>query len=137
MTYSSKGKGMQEFFTFLLPYDSGYSRPEVVETIVKNGRAFAIKYKDYVDLLVFGDGESIVKTEFFESNFRWLWARMSVDDDLPEEFVLIGGKYFAVAGKEIIKYRKVLNFATARRFGNQFNLRTSDSIVSASLSKKT
>jgi hypothetical protein len=137
MTYFSKGKGMQEFFTFMLPYDSGFSRPEVVETVLKNGRAFAIRYKNYMDFLVFGDGESIVKTEFFDSNFRWLWARMNVEDDLPEEFVLIGGKYFAVAGKEIINYRKVLNFATARRFGNQFNLHTSDSIISASLSKKS
>ncbi len=137
MRFSSVGKGIQEFFTFIIPYEGGSPKPEVFETEVSNGRAFAIKYRDYVDLFVFGDGESIVRTEFFDTNFRWLWARMNSEDELPEEFVLIGGKYFAINGREIVNYPKILNFATARRFGDQINLRTSDSIISASLSKKS
>lgn len=137
MSFASKAKGIQEFFTFMLPYDNSDSKPEAFETEVANGRAFAIRNGQYIDLLVFGDGESIVRTEFFDSNFRWLWARMNLDDELPEEFVLIGGKYFSFDGREILNHPKVLNFATARRFGKQFNLRTSDSVISTSLSKKS
>ncbi len=137
MQFSANSKGIQEFYTFLLPYDSALAKPEVFETEVANGRAFAIRNNQYIDLLVFGDGESLIHTEFFDSNFRWLWARMGVEDKMPEEYVLIGGKYFAVDGKEIINYPKNLNFATARRFGDQLNLHTSDSIISASLSKKS
>lgn len=133
MRFSSVGNGTQEFFTFLLPTEKGFSKPEVFETEVINGRAFIIKYRSYTDLLVFGDGETIIHTEFFDTNFRFLWARLSESDSLPEEFVLIGGKYFSLDGREIINYPDRLKFATARRFGNQLNVHTSENIISISL----
>lgn len=134
MRFSSNGSGMQEFFTFLLPHETGFPKPEVFETEVAGGRAFVIKYRTYTDLLVFGDGEQIINTEFFNTNFNFLWARLSQEDSLPEEFVLIGGKHFSLGGREVFNYRNKLKFATARRFGNQLNVRTSENILSISLS---
>ena len=103
------------------------------ETDVINGRAFVIKYRNYTDLLVFGDGEKIIRTEFFDTNFRFLWARLSEEDSLPEEFVLIGGTHFSLDGREIINHTKKLKFATARRFGNQLNIKTSENTHTFSL----
>ncbi len=133
MCFSSSGRGNQEFFTFFLPEEKEFSKPEVFEIDVINGRAFVVKYRDYIDLLVFSDGEKIVRTEFFNTDFNFLWARLSAADSLPEEFVLIGGKHFSLAGREILNHPKKFDFATARRFGNQLNVRTSETVLSVSL----
>ena len=136
LRFVSKGIGAQEFFTFLLPNESGFTAPEVFETEVIGGRAFVVNYRDYRDVFVFADGEQIVRTELFNTNFRFLWARLSVDEDLPEEFVLIGGTNFSLAGREVINYPNELKFAVARRLGNRLNVRTSESIFSVSLPQK-
>ncbi len=135
-SFVSKGIGRQEFFTFLLPSENGLEKPEVFETPVANGRAFVIKFRDYTDLLVFADGGQIVRTEFFNTNFRYTWARLSANENLPEEFVLIGGSNFSLGQREIINYPKKLKFASARRFGNKVNVRTNDTIFSVSLPQK-
>ena len=77
LRFMSKGIGAQEFFTFLLPNDGAFAAPQVFETEVSGGRAFVIKYRDYRDIFVFTDGEQIVHTELFNTNFRFLWARLS------------------------------------------------------------
>ena len=87
--FASSGIGAQEFFTFLLPTETGVDAPQVYETEVRGGRAFVINFKGYQDLLVFADEGQIVRTEFFNTNFRFLWARLSEGEILPEEFVLI------------------------------------------------
>jgi hypothetical protein len=134
--FVSKGIGSQEFFTFLLPNEVGFTAPEVFETQVSGGRAFVIKYRDYHDVFVFADGDQIVRTELFNTNFRFLWARLSADEDLPEEFVMVGGKHFSLGGREIINYPNELKFAIARRLGNRLNVRTSESVFSVSLPQK-
>ena len=136
LRFVSKGVGAQEFFTFLLPNEKGFTAPEVFETEVSGGRAFVIKYRDYQDIFVFTDGEQIVRTELFNTNFRFLWARLSANEDLPEEFVLVGGTNFSLAGREIINYPQKLDFAVARRLGNRLNVRTSESVFSVSLPQK-
>jgi hypothetical protein len=133
LRYISKGVGPQEFFTFMLPTDAGYYHPEVFETEVTGGRAFVINYQDYQDFFVFADGEHIVRTELFNTGFRFLWARLAIGDKLPEEFVLIDGKHFSLNGREIINYPKKLDFAVARRFGDKLNVRTNESVFSVSL----
>ena len=137
LRFMSKGIGAQEFFTFLLPNDKSFSAPQVFETEVSGGRAFVIKYRDYSDIFVFTDGEQIVHTELFNTNFRFLWARLSEGEDLPEEFVLIGGKHFGFGGREIINHPQNLEFAIARRLGNRLNVRTSENVFSVSLPQKT
>lgn len=133
LKYVSRGTGAQEFFTFLLPTDSLSDEPEVFETPLDGGRAFVVNFRGYQDLLVFADGEQMVHTEFFDSNFRFLWARLSEGDLLPEEYVLIGGTNFVLGGREIISHPQRLEFAMARRLGDQLNVRTSESIFSLSI----
>jgi hypothetical protein len=119
-----------------LPSENGLQKPEVLETPVANGRAFVIKFRDYTDLLVFADGEQIIRTEFFNTNFRFTWARLSANENLPEEFVLIGGSKFSIGLREIINHPKTVEFATARRFGSKLNVLTNDTIFSVSLPQK-
>ncbi len=135
--FVSSGLGSQEFFTFMLPCDAGLPAPEVFETEVSGGRAFVIDYRGYQDLFVFADVEQIVRTELFNTNFRFLWARLSAGEELPEEFVLIGGTNFSLAGREIINQTQPLEFAAARRFGDKLNVQTNEGVFSASLPQKT
>ena len=137
LRFISKGIGAQEFFTFLLPNDGMFAAPQVFEAEVSGGRAFVIKYHDYQDVFVFTDGDQIVHTELFNTNFRFLWARLSEGEDLPEEFVLIGGRHFNFGGREIINHPQDLKFAIARRLGNRLNVRTSENTFSVSLPQKT
>jgi hypothetical protein len=134
LRFVSEGIGSQEFFTFMLPTGSTDEQPEVIETEVAGGRAFVINYKGYKDLFVFADVDgNLVRTELFDTDFRFLWARMSEGDTLPEEFVLINGTNFRLGGREVVNYPQRLKFATARRLGNKLNVRTDQSIFSVSI----
>lgn len=134
MQFASEGTGPQEFFTFLMPDEADFESPVVYETDVRGGRAFVIRFNNYTDLMVFSDGEQIVSTEFFNTSFRFLWARISEGGDrVPEEYVLIGGRHFSVDGCEVINYPNILEYATARRFGNQLNVQTPVSVLSIAL----
>lgn len=138
MRFTSNGTGAQEFFTFFLPTESGAAAmPEVFEQTVAGGRAFAVKYRGYLDLFVFADaGGEIVRTEIFNTNFRFFWARLSEDEQIPEEFVMVGGTHFSLGEREVINYPNELKFAVARRFGNRLNVRTDENIFSVSLPRK-
>jgi hypothetical protein len=136
LRYVSKGIGPQEFITFMLPAEKGFYLPEVFETEVVGGRAFVVNYRDYQDLFVFADGEQIIRTELFNTDFRFLWARVSSGERLPDEFVLIKGKNFSLGGRDIVTYPNELDFAMARRLGNKLNVRTSESVFSVSLPQK-
>ena len=132
--YKSVGKGPQEFFTFMIPSEIRYEKPEVFETDVDGGRAFVLNYRNYNDLFVFSDGDGeIIRTEFFNTDFRFLWARLSPGDNLPEEFVLIDGNNFSLDGRVILEEPKKLDFAIARRFGNKLYIRTSKNVFNVSL----
>ncbi len=136
LRYVSKGIGPQEFITFMVPAELGFYKPEVFETKVDNGRAFVVNYREYQDIFVYADGEQLVRTELFNTDFSFLWARLSAGEKLPEEFVLINGKNFSMSGRDIVNYPKNLGFAIARRFGNKLNVRTSESVFSVSLPQK-
>jgi hypothetical protein len=137
LRFVSKGTGAQEFFTFFLPSETLYAKPEVFEADVSGGRAFVVRFRDYSDLFVFADaGEQIVRTEIFNTNFRFFWARLSAGESLPEEFVMVGGTHFSLGAREIINYPNELKFAVARRLGNRLNVRTSENIFSVSLPQK-
>lgn len=136
VSFVSKVTGAQEFFTFILPADEYSHKPEVFEVPISGGRAFVIKYLDYSDLFIFADGDRTIRTEFFDTDFRFTWARLSAGDNLPEEFVLIDGTHFSVGSREIINYPNKSKFAIARRLGNKLNVRTSESVFSVSLPQK-
>jgi len=137
LSFSAKGTGSQEFYTFMLPSEANQAKPEVYEANVSGGRAFALNYRGYWDLFVFADSvEQIVRTEFFNTNFRFFWARLSEGETIPEEFVMIGGTQFSLGEREIINYPNEVKFAVARRFGNRLNVRTSENLFSVSLPQK-
>jgi hypothetical protein len=136
LRFVSGGRGSQEFFTFMLPCDAGLPATEVFETEVSGGRAFVIDYRGYQDLFVFADSEQIVRTEIFNTNFRFLWARLSASEELPEEFVLINGTNFSLDEREIINQSQSLDFAAARRFGDKLNVQTNEGVFSVSLPQK-
>ncbi|MEP6903363.1 MAG: alginate lyase family protein [Actinomycetota bacterium] len=137
LRFVSKGKGAQEFFTFFLPSQRGSAKPQVFETKVSGGRAFVVNYGGYSDLFVFADSdEQIVRTEIFNTNFRFFWARLSPGEQVPEEFVMIGGTNFTLGSREVINYPNELQFAVARRLGNRLNVRTSENKFSVSLPQK-
>ena len=136
LKFVSEGVGSQEFFTFLLPSEKDFAAPEVFETEVEGARAFVISYRHYTDVFVFSDGAQIVRTEFFNTDFRFFWARLSAGETLPEEFVLVGGTHFSIGAKSIINHEQPIEFATARRFGDELNVRTPESLFSVSLTQK-
>lgn len=136
LRYVSRGIGSQEFFTFMFPADPIFEAPEVVETEVSGGRAFVINYRNYQDILVYSDGEALVKTDFFDTNFRFLWARLSPNENVPDEYVLVSGTKFILKGREIINHPHPLKFVTARRLGQRLNLHTSENIFSVQLAEK-
>lgn len=136
LKFASKGAGAQEFFTFFLPDETGFAAPEVFETPLSGGRAFVISYRGYNDVFIFSDGAEIVRTEFFDTNFQFAWARLSAGENLPEEFVLVGGNHFSVRGREIVNHAGLLEFAAARRLGNRLNVRTSENMFSVSIPQK-
>lgn len=137
LQFISKGSGVQEFFTFILPGENGFLEPEAVEASAAGGRSFIIKYLNYSDLFVFVDDvDQILRTEIFDSNFRFLWARLSADEQIPQEFVMIGGTKFSIGKREIINHPNKLEFAVARRFGSKLNVKTNEGLFSISLPKK-
>jgi len=136
LRFVSTGRGSQEFFTFMMPCDAGLAAPEVFETEVSGGRAFVINYRGYHDLFVFADADQIVRTEIFNTNFRFLWARLSETEELPEEFVLINGTNFSLDNREIVNRTQPLEFAAARRFGDKLNVQTNENVFSVSLPQK-
>jgi hypothetical protein len=133
LQFQTKGAGAQEFFTFLFPTDAVSEKPAVTETQIAGGRAFVIKFRGYTDIFVYADGDEIVRTEFFDSDFRFLWARLSEGEDSPEEFVMLDGKNFVINNREIVNYPHRLSFVTARRLGSKLNVRTNESLFSVSL----
>ncbi len=138
LRFVSQSTGAQEFYTFMLPSEKGFAAPEVYETTVSGGRAFAVNYRDYWDLLVCADpGEQTVRTEFFNTNFRFFWSRMSADEKTPEEFVMIGGTYFSLGEREVINQNHELTHAAARRFGSKLNVHTAENVFSVSIPQKT
>ena len=136
LQFVSNGVGTQEFFTFLLPCKTAENAPEISEIEVSGGRAFVVNFRGYQDLLVFADGGQIVRTEIFNTNFRFLWARLGADAKLPEEFVMIGGTHFSLGKREIINQMHELEHATARRFGNKLNVQTAENSFTISLPQK-
>lgn len=134
--FASRGAGAQEFFTFLLPTENEFEPPRVVETPIVGGRAFVIRFRGRQDLFVFADSGQIVRTEFFDSDFRFFWARLAPDAFLPESFVMLGGKYFSIRGREIINQPHELQWATARHIENKLNVETAEDAFDVSLPRR-
>lgn len=140
--FTASGEGAQEMFTFLLPVKSPQQRepllPVINEINARAGRAFAVSFNGNHDLFVYGDEEGeTTRTKWFDSNFRFAWARLAPDDEQTiEEIVLISGTNLIYGGREVINYPKRLRYAVVRRAGNRFQVETDDGTFTVSLPKR-
>ncbi|MBK6751551.1 MAG: alginate lyase family protein [Acidobacteria bacterium] len=132
LRFTIKGRGTQEFFTFLMPAETGHLKPEVFEMPITGGRAFVIKYRGYTDVFVAGDGETL-RTELFDTNFRFSWARLALGESVPEEYVLVGGNRFAVDGHELFEGDEIHGSAAIRRFGSDLCVRSDGEFATLTL----
>lgn len=118
LRYTTAGHGKQEFFTFILSTGRGGPKVSVEEIEIPNGRAFIIDHGEYHDIFVAGDGE-LVKTELFDTNFKFSWARIPKGDAKPEEYVLISGNSFVIDGEDTFEGDEDHASATIRRLGRE------------------
>lgn len=133
LRFNSTGTGPQEFYTFLLPTAPGQDS-SIEEINMSGGRGFVISHNGYSDLFFFGDGGGqIAANPLFSTDFQFVWARLSEGQELPDEYVFVGGKYLALGGCEIINGDEIQDFASARRFGQQLNIRTKEKLFTATL----
>jgi hypothetical protein len=129
--YSAAGIGKQEFFTFLFPVVG--EPPHVSEAPIDFGRAFVVKTPAYTDLFVFADDLATpADNGVFASNFRYSWARLSDNDALPDELVLIGGDSLSIGGMEIFAGQS-LDHAHIRRLGNELYISTNEGLWTADI----
>ncbi|MEP6946329.1 MAG: alginate lyase family protein [Acidobacteriota bacterium] len=127
LTFAAAGRGTQEFFTFIVPVERGCAPPTLREVPVTCGRAFAIGYRGYTDLLMYNDnGSNGIETELFDSNFKITWARVGDAGDGPDEIVLIGGDSFRLGSVDILGGSGELEFAAMRKVGRGVNVRTAE-----------
>lgn len=127
LRFMINGRGTQEIFSFIIPAETGHSKPEVMELPVEGGRAFVVKYRCYTDFFVAGDGE-IIHTELFDTNFRFTWARLANGESIPEQYVLIGGSQFALDRRDIFDGDHNRSSAAIRRFGRELYIRSDGDI---------
>ena len=124
LRFISQGEGQQEFFSFILPADTGIEHPSVEEISAAWGRAFFIRYAGYTDLFVYNDAPTHpIDNGIFLSNFEYSWARLRDGESLPDEFILVNGDRFALGGHEIFESHEV-NSASARRLGSELYIET-------------
>lgn len=128
MQFVASGVGTQEFFTFILPVGDA----DVEEVAIDEGRAFVIRFAGYTDLFVFGDG-TVLNNGLFASDFKYSWARLRSGERRPDEFVLIDGDHFAIDGTDLLGGTNV-EYATARRFGDEIYIKTHDRRIKRSIS---
>ena len=134
LRFVAKGKGVQEFFTLILPINRGREIPQVSEVPLVGGRAFVIKYLHYSDVLVASDGDGKpLKTEIFDSNFELTWARLAAGESCPDEIVAIGGNRLAIAGIGVFEGDEIHRSATIRRLGQELFVRSDGELGNISL----
>lgn len=125
MRFISKGTGKQEFITFIMPMDAGVTPPEVSEVEMASGRAFVIRYAGYMDVFVLNDEKSLLENGIFASSFKYSWARLSHEEAVPDELVLIDGDQLIIEENEAFGSGSVA-YAAIRRLGNDVYVKTSE-----------
>lgn len=124
LRFISTGKGTQEFFTFVLPVESGVDPPEVVELASTVGRAFGVKIRGLTDIFVFNDAAGVsVGNGVFDTNFEYSWVRMSADATQPDELVLINGNKLKIGATDVFG-QLAIKFASAVRVGSELQIKT-------------
>ncbi len=133
LVFSAEGAGAQDFFTFLIPRDSQSPDSPVSqarEIKSTGGRSFEISCGASRDVLHVGEGRVTNTTGATDaklrlaSDFDWAWARFSSDTGTLEQLVLIGGSQFSINGCEIMNAKDRIEYAVARRVGQELMVET-------------
>ena len=124
LRFLSRGRGTQEFFTFILPAGPGVEPPEVEEIRTDAGRAFRIRFRASSDVFVFNDAAGVsIGNGVFDTNFEYTWARMSEGGTEADEFVLIEGNTLKIGATDVFGQLPI-KFASATRVGSNLSIRT-------------
>jgi len=122
--FISAGDGKQEFWTFLMPRSLTGDDLEVAEVPMVSGRAFVVKFGLYTDVFVFNDEPGqLIDTGLFDTDFKFSWARLTEDEMLPDEFVLIGGSRLRLSGRDVLDPNQS-GHAAIRRLGSELYVKT-------------
>lgn len=131
--FAKTAEGAQEFFTFLLPLQVRDKESRIKEIEAIGGSAFEVATENSLDVVMIRSGH-LVETARLASDFEWVWARFSNEDEqAPDELVLIGGRTLHLDGKRILKSEKRISFLVASRIDDQFRLETSDGALDLKL----
>jgi hypothetical protein len=85
---------------------------------------------DSYDILMTGNG-SLIESDSFTSDFRWMWARFTSDGARLKELLLIGGRHFSIDGRAILDSKQHLGYVVGRRVEGKLVLETdaNDSVL--------
>jgi hypothetical protein len=113
LVFSLTGTGSQELVTFLVPRAAKAPKVQVRQIEACGGRAFEVHDGGVRDLVMLGAGQR-VEAGPIVSDFEWAWARLTPPLGAPREFVLIGGTFLAVEGKELFRVAERVAFVVIR-----------------------
>lgn len=131
--FAKTAEGAQEFFTFLMPRQVRDKESRIREIEAIGGSAFEVATENSLDVVMIRSGD-LVETARLASDFEWVWARFSNENEqAPDELVLIGGRTLDLDGKRILKSEKRISFLVASRIDDQFRLETSDGALDLKL----
>jgi hypothetical protein len=123
--YLSAGRGLREFFTFIVPVDRGVPVPKVRNVTIEGARAFDISYRGYSDLLLYKNSiPDAIRTETYSSDFMLNWSRSGSIPGRAEEYVLVNGGRFDIRGTTIVDEKNASDFAAMRQVGRDLHIRT-------------
>lgn len=131
-TFTADGTGRQEFFSFLIPQRARDAEMLVHEIEAIGGCAFEIRNSKWRDVLLCGDG-TMVKAGRIASDGKMAWTRFSNDEEMLEEFVLIGGSHLQLDGQEILSATRRAGYAVAHRSGDKLRLEIDGEISESNL----
>jgi len=79
----------------------------------------SIEQRAQADLL-----DDVIEAARFSSDFAWTWARFGVDEDVPEELVLLDGQCLRFDGYELVRASVRAGYVWARRVNNDWLIET-------------
>lgn len=131
-TFSSKGRGSQEFFSFLIPRRKNEARVSVRKIEAIGGQAFEIEDIRSNDILLVRNCK-LIKTDRISTDFKWAWVRFARGEESLEELVLIEGRSFSHDGHEILNSLEPIHHAVAHRIGDKLLIEMDDRILEVPL----
>jgi hypothetical protein len=121
--FAATTKGAQEFVTFLVPRRAEEGRVQVREIEAETGRAFEVLDEAMRDMLLIGVEEGSA-ARAVKSGFEWTWASFQSEGNQLKELVLLQGRTFSLAGKELVKAEERIGYLFLSREGARLIVET-------------